>query len=265
MSFAIIIKTLRDSRKSTFFWALGLLGMTAIQLYIYPSVVKSSGAMQSYIDAFPEAIKNIFPMEDYTSGAGFLGVELYSLMVPLIFVAVGAARGSSAIAGEEENGTADILFALPISRTKIILSKIFALIMEISFLSIATIIAIAIGSRMVDMTISMQAVVIATIASGLLGLIFGAISLLAGSLTGKKGAATGVAVALGIAALLFYTIAPLVNTFDSIAPFNPMTWAINGNPLSAGVPASHAVKLIATALGITAISIAVFRKRDIKA
>lgn len=265
MSLAIVFKTLRDSRKSTFFWTLGLLATAGIQLYIYPSVVKSSTAMQSYIDAFPDALKTVFRMENYTSGAGFLGVELYSLMVPLIFVAIGAARGSSAIAGEEEGGTADILFTIPISRTKIICSKIFALIIEIFLLSTLLVLAIKIGSELVDMTISMQAVAVATIATALLGLIFGAISLFVGSFTGKKGAATGVAVALGIAALLFYTMAPLVDTFDALTPFNPMNWAINGNPLSNGIPATHMLKLIVTSLGFTAISIVVFRKRDIKA
>lgn len=265
MNLAIILKTLKDFRKSSFFWTLGLLTMTGLELYIYPSVVKSSTAMQSYIDAFPEAMKTIFRIEDYSSGAGFLGVELYSLMIPLVFVAIGSARGSNAIAGEEESGTADILFTLPIKRSQIILSKMAALIIEFLLLAVATVIAIAIGSSAVDMDISIRAVIIATSASALLGLIFSGISLFAGAITGKKGAATGLAIALAIAALLFYTLAPLVDTFDSLAPLNPMDWAINGNPLAFGIPAIKMTKLVLTAAIFIAAAVAIFRKRDIKA
>jgi ABC-2 type transport system permease protein len=255
---------MRDHWKSTLMWSLGILSITAIQLYIYPSVVKSSTAMQSYIDAFPEALRTIFRMEDYFSGEGFLGTELYSMMVPLIFISMSAARGSSAIAGEEENGNADIIFSLPISRTKVVINKMIALVIECLLVAIILVIAIAIGSQLVDMKIEISKVAIATGASALLGLIFGAFALIAGALTGKKAIATGLSVAFAIAALLFYSLAPLVDTFDALTPFNPMNWAINGNPLSEGVSGLNFAKLSSLFIALNLLALYLFRNRDIK-
>lgn len=269
MNFTVIVKTMRDHWKSTLMWSLGILSITAIQLYIYPSVVKSSTAMQSYIDAFPEALRTIFRMEDYFSGEGFLGTELYSMMVPLIFISMSAARGSSAIAGEEENGNADIIFSLPISRTKVVINKMIALVIECLLVAIILVIAIAIGSQLVDMKIEISKVAIATGASALLGLIFGAFALIAGALTGKKAIATGLSVAFAIAALLFYSLvfyslAPLVDTFDALTPFNPMNWAINGNPLSEGVSGLNFAKLSSLFIALNLLALYLFRNRDIK-
>ena len=264
MNLAIVLRSLTDHWKSTLMWALGIVSITSIQLYIYPSVIESSAAMQSYIDAFPEALKTVFRIEDYFSGEGFLGTELYSMMVPLILISLSAARGSSAIAAEEESGSADILFSLPISRAKIVVSKLVALIVEATFVATCLVIAIAIGSRLVDMQISLRKVVVATTAVLLLGLIFGALALIAGALTGKKAVATGLAIAAAISALLFYSLAPIVDTFDAFTPFNPMNWAINGNPLSDGVSAGNFAKLLGLFLALTSSALLVFRNRDIK-
>lgn len=265
MNFAIVTKTLRDHWRSSLAWSLGLLGMISLELYIFPSVVTSSDAMKQYIDAFPDALKTIFRMEDYFSGAGFLGTELFSMMIPLIFVSVAAARGSSAIAAEVETGTADILFTLPISRTRILLSKLAAMIIELLLLSTLAVTSISIGAQLVSMEISVGALITATSASALMALGYGAIALFAGSLTGKRGVATGLTITVAIAALLFYSLAPIVDTFDYLTPFNPMDWAINGNPLSQGISAFNFAKLFLLSSGFSALAIYLFRKRDIKA
>lgn len=264
MNFAIIRKTLRDRWRSTLAWALGLLSIISLQLYIYPTVANSSDAMTQYIDAFPEALKTIFRIEDYTSGAGFLGTELFSLMIPLILISLAVGRGSSAIAGEVESGTADILFALPISRTRILISKLMAMVIEVLVLTILAVAAIAIGASMVNLEISIAALITATSASGLMGLVFGAIALFAGSFTGKRSIATGLTITFAIAALVFYSLAPIVDTFDYLTPFNPMDWAINGNPLSSGVSALSFIKLTTVFTSFSTLAIVLFRKRDIK-
>jgi len=265
VNLSIIGKTLRDHYRSSIAWGLGLLSIISLQLYIYPTAVQSSDAMQQYIDAFPEAFKTIFRMEDYFSGEGFLGTELYSLMIPLIFISICAARGSSAIGSEIESGTADVLFTLPISRQRILISKLIAMVLEITFLSILVIFSISIGAGLVDMEIGFSQLVTATSASALMGLIYGSVALLAGSLTGRKGAATGLAIATAIAALLFYSLAPIVDTFDYLTPLNPMDWAINGNPLSEGVSLANFVKLVSLYFLLSASALAIFNKRDIRA
>jgi len=65
-------------------------------------------------------------MEDYTSGAGYLSTELFCMMLPLIFISIGASWGANAIVQEEERRTTDILLTLPISRVRVLSVKITA-------------------------------------------------------------------------------------------------------------------------------------------
>ena len=57
---------------------------------------------------------------DYVSGAGYLGSELFSFMVPLLLLVAAIGAGARAIAGEEERGTLDLLLANPLSRALLV-------------------------------------------------------------------------------------------------------------------------------------------------
>ena len=98
----------------------------------------------------------MFRMEDYTSGPGFLSTELYSMILPLVLIAVGATFGASATADEEEKGTADLLFSMPISRSKIMASKMAATVSVLFILGFVTYLNIYIGSGLVDMEINLS-------------------------------------------------------------------------------------------------------------
>lgn len=107
----IALRTWADHWRAILAWMMGLVGI--VQLTVYPSVRDTAGSTMDFVNAFPEAFKAMFRISDYTSGPGYLSVELFSMLVPLVFIAVGASWGASATAGEEESGTADLLMSLP--------------------------------------------------------------------------------------------------------------------------------------------------------
>ena len=86
MIFMLLFKTWRDHWKSLLSWAGVVVAMTSLQLSVFPSIAKTADAAEQFIDAYPEAFKKIFRMEDYTSGPGFLSTELFSLMLPLVLI-----------------------------------------------------------------------------------------------------------------------------------------------------------------------------------
>jgi hypothetical protein len=75
---------------------------------------------------------------DYSSGIGYLGIELFSLMLPGLLIAAAVGAGARAIAGEEEHATLDLLLANPISRTRVALEKAGAMFIMLSLLSFVT-------------------------------------------------------------------------------------------------------------------------------
>lgn len=265
MMSSLILKTWRDHWRSLLSWAGVIVAMTSIQLSVYPSIVKTGDAAKQFIDAYPEAFKKIFRMEDYTSGPGFLSTELFSLMLPLVFIAVGATWGASATAEEEEKGTADLLFTLPISRLKVLASKMIATISVLIFLGFVIYINLFLGAEIVDLDVNFTYVVAAIFSSIALGLFFSGLGFFIGSATGKKGVSLGSASAIGLLSFVFYSLAPLVNNFDFLTPINPFEWAIGGNILFNGPDWTGFAKLVVGTASLYMGAALIFKTKDIHA
>lgn len=259
----LLVKTWKDHWRGALGWAVGLISIVTVQLSVFPSIRSSGTAVQDFIKAYPDAFKEIFRISDYSSGPGYLATEVFSFMVPLIFLAVGAAWGASLCAGEEERGTADLLFTLPISRTRILTTFMAALGIFLVLLDLLLIANLVIGNAVMTMGVSLTGLLAASTGSMLLGFLYGAIAFLVAALTGKRAIALGISIGLAIGGFLFYSLAPLVDTFDVVTPVNPFEWALGENPLVNGFNWVHIVELMGTSLVIAALAVLVFRKREI--
>lgn len=264
MIVSLVAKTFRDHWKSLTAWGSVIVFMSSIQLYVYPTIVKTGDGMNQLLESFPDSIKEIFRMQDYTSGAGFLSTELFSMMIPLVLIAVGATWGSSGTAQEEEDGTADLIFALPISRHKVLTSKIIATLCACLLLGTVAFVTISIGAPLVNMEIDSAHLLAVCVSMFLLGAFFSGVGFLIGSITGKKGVSLGITSGLGILAFLFYSLAPLVNTFDYITPLNPIQWTLGGNQLFEGPDFVGYAKLITTTVVLYLLAMIAFNRKDIR-
>ncbi|HEY0616738.1 MAG TPA: ABC transporter permease subunit [Kribbella sp.] len=63
-----------------------------------------------------------------TTGPGFLNAELFTLLLPAVFPVYGIGHGARAPAGEEDDGTLDLLLVTPITGGRIVLQKALALL-----------------------------------------------------------------------------------------------------------------------------------------
>lgn len=120
---ALIIKSLRDRWRSLLAWQTGLVALVTIQMSVYPTVRDTSSDWEGAVESFPEAFREILRLEDYTSPAGYLSTELPSFVVPFIFTTLGASWGARVTSEDEERGTADIVFSLPITRRGFLVSR----------------------------------------------------------------------------------------------------------------------------------------------
>lgn len=261
---AVTIRALAEHLRSTAAWMITSLVLIAIQLSVYPGIVRSGEGIEALLDSFPEVYREMFRMEDYTSGAGYLGTELFSLVIPFIFIALGSAWGAGHTAAEEERGTADLLFTLPVSRAALVVSKTVATIVTMVALGIVIVLALVIGSRIVDLDVAIEGLVAATIASLLVGLVFSGFSLLIGVLMGKKGTALGAATGIAVILFLVYSLEPLVDSLDWTAPINPFDWMLGSQPLSNGFQVAACLKLLCLAALLHVAAIWHFLRRDVR-
>ena len=82
---SVFARSVRDLRRGLLWWSVGLAGMVAMMAGVYPSI-RDNPALNRLVEDYPEALKAFIAFGgsvDYVSGAGYLGIELFSFMVPL--------------------------------------------------------------------------------------------------------------------------------------------------------------------------------------
>jgi ABC-2 type transport system permease protein len=262
---SIALKSLRDVRRGFLWWSLGLVGFVALIVSVYPTV-HSNPALKRLSEDYPKALQAFIAFGgqvDYTSAAGYLGIELFSLMVPLLFLVAAIATGAGTIAGEEERGTLELLLANPVSRARVVLEKALALGVEIAGLGIVLWLALWIGALVVGMDISAEHLAAATLAAVLLAIAYGEVAVLVGAASGRRGLTIGVTAALGVAAYLVNGLAPLVDALEGPQKLSPFYHYAAGDPLRHGLSLGHAAVLVAIAVVAAGAAPWAFARRDV--
>ncbi len=109
----VFLKSMQEQRRSLFWWILGMGALNIVTMLFYPSFADRPELNEIFEDLGPLAEAFVGQIEDFTSPAGFTDSQLFSFMIPLLFVAFGIFAGSGSIAGEEERGTLDLLLSNP--------------------------------------------------------------------------------------------------------------------------------------------------------
>jgi ABC-2 type transport system permease protein len=200
---------------------------------------------------------------DLTSPEGYLNSQLYSLLVPILFLIFTIGRGSGAIAGEEERGTLDILLSNPTMRVQVLIQKFAAIVVATSVLAFVLWLSVVIGGVLVDMNLSLWRTAQVTLSAVLLGVVFGALALMLDSAFGKRSLSTGIAGALAIATYFMYAFAPLVEGLEPVEKVFPYYYYIGADPLTNGLNLAHAAVLIGITAALLAAAIVTFERRDL--
>ncbi|HVS09643.1 MAG TPA: ABC transporter permease subunit [Planctomycetota bacterium] len=262
----VFLKTLRDARQALLWWSLGLVGMTAVIVAIFPTV-RDSPELNRLVEDYPEALKAFIAFGgelDYSSGAGYLGMELFSLMVPLLLLIAAIGAGARAVAGEEEHGTLDLLLANPISRRRLALEKLAALASELAVLALVLWVSLLVGVTAVGMDVSAARLGAATASAALLALGFGAIALLVGAASGRRGLAIGVAAAGAVAAWLVDSLAALVDALEPVRTASPFYHYAASDPLRHGLAPGHVGVLVLLCATAAALAPLALERRDLR-
>jgi beta-exotoxin I transport system permease protein len=264
---SVFLKTVRDLRRGFVWWSVGLAGMAALQVSVYPSV-RGNAALKKLVENYPDALKGFIGFGgelDYVSAPGYLGMELFSLVVPLLLIVAAIGAGSAAVAGEEDRGTLDLLLSLPLSRTRLALEKLAALVAESVALGLVLWLALWLGARAVGMRIGIDKLGAATASAVALAVCFGAIALLVGCATGRRGWAIGASGAAAVAAYLVNSLAPLVHALEPAQKLTPFYHYAAGDPLRAGLAPVHVLVLVAIAVVAAVAAVLTFDRRDLAA
>lgn len=263
VSFPLLVKSLRDHLRGIIGWSLGVVVLVTIQLSVYPSIRESSADWNQIIDTFPDAIKQMLRMVDYGSEAGYLGAELMSFVVPFIFMGLGASWGSRMTTEDEEHGTADVLYSLPISRRSLLITRLGAGFVALLLTTAAFFLSVAIGTRLLDFSLGLRVYAAASLTLFLMGSFVMAVAAVMGASTGTRAMSLGVSMSVAVALFVAYSLAPLVNFFDVINPYNPVQWTLGSMPITTGFHWGYIGNVVTLVVMFVWASIVMLDRRDI--
>lgn len=256
-------KAVWDQRKSLLVWGSGLALMVFLETALWPSM-KSMPRFDEYLADFPTALKELFAMDTMSTGKGFLNAELFTLILPMLMLVYGITRGARMVAGEEEQGTLDLLLVTPLSTTRLLAEVEAALVTGLLTLGSVVFATTVVGSAIFGVGISFQEAAVGAGATTLLGIEFGTVALVAGALSGRHGVAVAVSSGAALAAYVLYVGGVFVGGLERWRGFSPFQQALHDGPLSASIPASF-LWVVLIPLALCAVALPTWGRRDIGA
>ncbi|MFC4785565.1 ABC transporter permease [Nocardioides sp. MAHUQ-72] len=256
-------KSLRDHRHGLVGWSVGIALLVVTESLIWPSF-KDMPDIEKLFEQYPDYMQRLFDVSSMTSGLGFINSELFTLMLPALFLVYAIGRGGRLVAGEEEDGTLDVLLVTPLSSGRILLEKALALVTCVALLGVG-LYAVTLGcSVAIGMGIGPLDTLSGCLAMVLLGSEFGLLALGVGAATGRRSLAVGVPAALAVAGYVLYVAGLLVEGVDPWQHLSPLEQALASGPLGGGLP----VDFVWLALGCVVVAVAtlpLLDRRDIAA
>ena len=254
---SVFLKAMRDQLWMVLGFGLGGALMAALVLGVYPSYREALAHVE-----LPPALQALVGDVDLASAEGFLSAEFFS-WIPALLIVYAIIQGTGALAGEESNGTLDLLLAQPISRTRLFIEKAMSIV--VGTLAIVALIlpgwVVVYAAAGID--VELGRLLVATVAMAPLMLAFAALSLLAGCLLPTRRDAATAVVAVAVISFFVNSLGQAADLLEPLRPASLFFYFRAENVLVAGVDPAGAGVLLAVAVVAGGLAAAVFRRRDI--
>ena len=222
--------------------------------------------LEDIIGDYPEFVQTILGLDSglsITSPEGYLNSQFFANMLPLLFIIFLVSFGVREIAGEERDGTLDLLLSHPITRTHLYLEKLTAMVLAGVGLLILALAVIVVGAQLVGMDVGFAGVLGASLSVFVASLLFGSIGLAVGAFTGKRIVGIASASGFAVASFILWGLAPLVSEIEFLGRVSPFFWALTGEPILNGLQLGNASLLLGAAVVVATVGWWGFSRRDV--
>ncbi len=262
----VTLRTLRDRRRSLIWWVVGILGYMLAIGAVYPIVAENQEQFEALLETYPEGLLAIMGVGDGESlfdPVGFIQAEALSWIVPLVFAIYGAVQGARAVAGEEEDGTIDLVMATPLTRSGLVWQKLSALGLAELVLGAAVFVGVALDGWLFEVEIPLGNVAAVSLMAVLLGVFFGSLALAVGAFTGLRGLSIGIVTLVAAGSYLLNSLGGLVEGLESLKLLSPFYYYDASNPLRHGLDVQHTLVLAGSAVVFFGLALLAVRRRDL--
>jgi ABC-2 type transport system permease protein len=202
---------------------------------IFPSI-EGSPEFDKLVENYPAALKELFGLGEgggITTGAGYMDVELFSFMLPLLVLVLAIGSGARAFAGEEDAGRLELVLSYPVRRSRAVLAEGAAVAVQVAVVCVAAGVAMALIDPVVGLDLSLGKLTKAILAVTALGILFGWLALALGAAVPSRALALGIPAGIAAAGYLVSGLHGLAGWLDPFRFASPF-WLVGSSPLRGG-------------------------------
>jgi len=251
-------KTLRDYRVAILAWGFALGLFAAVDFAeSTPTTIATFGSLAPLFHVLGDPYQIQTP-------EGFITWRIMELFVPLAISFWPILAGARLVRGEEERGSMEVLLATPRSRTRLLLSKLSALLIALILIVLLFALGLIAGQARLEGHADVVRALLAGLNLSLLAFFFGCLALLVSQFTTSRAVAAGWVSGLLVLSVLLDSTGRLLNGswVQYLSPFyyynlnRPLIPSFPDQPLAAVLLAS----LVVLCAGA---SLLLFARRDI--
>ena len=261
--FAIFLRKLKKNWLMILGWGLGL-GLLGYYLFdIYDTFFERNIDLRSVFNAFPDDLMAFFGGDvDLFTPAGFMHLEFFSYM-PIVLGIMVISAAASLITKSEEEGTLEVLLSQPISRSKVFVSRLLALLLSVILILGIVWSGFALGVHFTDFDLEMGELVFPFISLFAILLTFMSLALFLSMLLPTSSSAGLVTGFLLIASFFISSLARIDEDLEGINRFSPLKYYQGGAAVD-GLDGQNLLLLFGLSVLFIALAWFLFEKRDMR-
>jgi ABC-2 type transport system permease protein len=222
MPLSVFAQTMAELRRPLIRWLVGFAGMAWLIMLAHPLALLLNSGAQVVGPSF--LFGSGMELSSQQNWLQYVGLEL---VLPVALAVFTIHLGSWLIAGEEERGSLGLLLSVPLSRTRLMLEKGVVLLLAV----VASVAAVWLALRLTAWVglLAVSGLYLERAAVGLfwLGLLFGALALALGALTGRRLLAQNAALGIAFLALLLNHLPQVLQILNWLRFFSPFYYYSN--------------------------------------
>lgn len=260
----IVKRELKSNIKSLLIWSVSIIFLISVWMIKFESFA-GNPQINDLLDSMPRGMLDALGMGDMNlaSLSGF--ISTLSLYLYLILGIYAVLLGSSIISKEERDKTAEYLFTLPISRKKVVWSKLVAAIINLILLNLVTLASTIITSMNYEKDEGFyKFIILLFLAIFILQMIFLSIGMLVASINKRYKKSGNISVSILMIAFVISSLVNMVESVDFLKYITPFKFFDANYILNKGKmePVFIILSLLIIGIGIYGTFI-IYPKRDL--
>jgi len=252
-------KVLTDLRTQILSWGFGMGLLLIGTVSLYPSISTTYGDMMNQL---PDELLAFIGGVSVDTLEGYLNAEFITY-APIALAVFAILAGTGSIVSEESQGTLDILLAQPVSRLRMIITKISGLALANGMVVAILLSMFWITIPFVDIDVSAGRILISFV---LLWPFLTTISFLSVLLSLVLSSRIFAGTIMAVILIASYILQSLANLVSGLAPLRPLyltSYYQGSNALISEVSLTYTAGLICILLAALSLSLWIFIRRDI--